>query len=133
MRDTLIFVVAASLAATPLAAQPHGLRHSANLGEQEVGDTVELDVLPVGPGGAYSRIRICAWVKPVRLFDATVHFTDGTQHRLRADPEGAIIPRSGCTSWLRLGGQRAISSVHMNYWAEYFGPTEAEIDVYGRR
>lgn len=130
---TLLFAAAASLAATPLAAQPHGLRYSAILGEQIVGDTVEQDVLPVGGASAYSRIRICAWRKPVRLFDATVHFDDGTAHTLRADPEGAIIPRSGCTSWLRLGGQRAIRAVHMNYWAEYFGPTEAEIDVYGRR
>ena len=129
---TLLFAAVACLAATPLVAQPHGLRHSASLGEQKVGDTVEMDVLPVGGAGAYSRIRICAWRKPVRLFDATVQFADGSQHRMSADPDGAIIPRSGCTSWMRLGGQRQVSSVHMNYWAEYFGPTEAEIDVYGR-
>jgi hypothetical protein len=132
MRIAIPLALAACLAAAPLAAQPHGLRHSAELGGQTVGDTVEQDVVPVAANGAYSQIRICAWRKPVRLFDATVRFDDGSQHMLRAEPEGAIIPRSGCTNWLRLGGRRTISSVHMIYWAEYFGPTEADIDVYGR-
>ena|SRR6187455_1407273 len=132
MRLSLLSAVAALLAATPLAAQPHGLARSANLGEQNVGDTVEQDVLAVPGNGAYSQIRLCAWHKPVRLFDATVQFEDGTKHTLRAAREGAIIPRSGCTAWLRLGGQRTISAVHMNYWAEYFGPTRADVEVRGR-
>jgi len=132
MRNALLFMAAASLAATPLAAQPHGLATSASLGEQNVGDTVEQDVLGVGGTGGYSQIRMCAWHKPVRLFDATVRFDDGSQHTLRASPEGAIIPRSGCTNWLRLGGQRKINSVHMRYWAEYFGPMRADVEVYGR-
>ena len=68
----------------------------------------------------------------LRLFDATVLYGDGSQHTLRAARQGAIIPRSGCTNWLHLGGQRAVSSVHMNYWAEYFGPTRADIEVRGR-
>ena len=132
MRVILLPAVAAFLAATPLAAQPHGLAHSANLGEQNVGDTLERDVLDVPASGSYSEIRICAWKKPVRLFDATVQFDDGSQHTLRAARQGAIIPRSGCTNWLHLGGQRTINNVHMNYWAEYFGPTRADIEVRGR-
>jgi hypothetical protein len=132
MRVILLPAVAASLAAAPLAAQPHGIRHSADLGDQSVGDTLERDVLAVAGNGAYSQVRICAWKKPVRLFDATIQFEDGSQHTLRATPHGAIIPRSGCTNWMRLGGQRTISAVHMNYWAEYFGPLDADIDVYGR-
>ena len=132
MRIALPLAVAACVAATPLAAQPHGIRHSADLGDQNVGDTLERDVLAVAGNGAYSQIRICAWKKPVRLFDATIQFEDGSQHILRAAPHGAIIPRSGCTNWMRLGGQRAISAVRMNYWAEYFGPLRADIDVYGR-
>ena len=68
----------------------------------------------------------------LRLFDATVLYGDGSQHTLRAARQGAIIPRSGCTNWLHLGGQRAVSSVHMNYWAEYFGPTRADIEVRAR-
>ena len=131
MRIAMLFAVAACVA-TPLAAQPHGLSHSANLGGQTVGDTLERDVLDVPASGTYSEIRICAWKKPVRLFDATVQFEDGSQHTLRARHDGAIIPRSGCTDWLHLGGQRAVSSVHMNYWAEYFGPKRADIEVRGR-
>ncbi len=132
MRIAMPLALAACVAATPLAAQPHGLAHSANLGEQTVGDTLERDVLNAPASGAYSQIRICAWKKPVRLFDATVLFDDGSQHTLRAKQEGAIIPRSGCTNWMHLGGQRAVSTVHMNYWAEYFGPTKADIEVRGR-
>jgi hypothetical protein len=133
MRVPWLLAVAASFAATPLVAQPHGLARSADLGEQNVGDTIERDVLAVGQNAAaFSQIRICAWHKPVRLFDATVHFEDGSQHTLRASPEGAIIPRSGCTAWLHLGGHRPISSVHMNYWAEIFGPMRADIEVRAR-
>lgn len=132
MRIATPFAVAACIAAAPLAAQPHGLAHSANLGEQTVGDTLERDVLDVAAKGTYSEIRICAWKKPVRLFDATVQFEDGSAHTLKARKQGAIIPRSGCTNWLHLGGQREVSTVHMNYWAEYFGPTRADIEVRGR-
>ena len=132
MRCALFLGAAALLAATPLAAQPHGLGQSANLGEQTVGDTLERDVLDVPASGTYSQIRICAWKKPVRLFDATVLYGDGSQHTLRAARKGAIIPRSGCTNWLHVDSARSVSSVHMNYWAEYFGPKRADIEVRGR-
>jgi hypothetical protein len=132
MRIALPIAVAACVAATPLTAQPHGLARSANLGEQTVGDTLERDVLDVAASGAYSQIRICAWKKPVRLFDATVQFADGSEHTLRAAREGAIIPRSGCTNWLHIDGTRQVRNVHMNYWAEYFGPMRADIEVRAR-
>lgn len=132
MRYTMLFVVAACLVATPLASQPRGLRHSTDLGEQNVGDTLEHDVLAVAGNGPYSQIRLCAFHKPVRLFGATVKYDDGTEHTLRAARRGAIIPRSGCTNWLRLGGQKTINAVHLSYWAEYFGPNRADVNAYGR-
>lgn len=130
MRVVPLSAVVAFLAAAPLAAQPHGLRHSANLGEEKVGDTRELDVLQTG--GTYSQIRICAWRSPVRLFDATVMFHDGSQHTLRARRQGAIIPASGCTNWLYLSQQKPIEAVHMTYWAEIFGPMRANVEVRAR-
>ena len=101
MRCTLPFAVAALLAA-PVAAQPHGLAHSANLGEQTVGDTLERDVLDVPTSGSYSQIRICAWKKPSgcsmpRCFMAMApSIRSAPPAKVRSFQEAAA--RTGCTS-----------------------------------
>ena len=127
---TLLFAAAASLAATPLAAYPHGLRHYDNLGETEVWDTLQQDIVPIASNQPYSQLRICAFRKHVRLFGGSIRFADGSEQPL---PKDVLIPASGCMRKMMLsGGQRPIQSVHMFYWAEIFGPMEADVKVYLR-
>lgn len=127
---TMIFAVAAFLAATPLAAYPHGLRHYDNLGKTEVPDTLQEDVVPIVSNEAYSQLRICAFRKHVRLFGGTIRFADGSEQAL---PQDKVIPASGCLRKLMLSGsQRPIQSVRLFYWAEIFGPMEADVKVYLR-
>ena len=48
-------------------------------------------------------------------------------------PQDVLIPASGCMRKMMLsGGQRPIQSVRMFYWAEIFGPMEADVKVYLR-
>jgi hypothetical protein len=127
---TLLFAAVASLAATPLAAYPHGLRHYDNLAKTEVWDSLQVDVVPIVSNESYSQLRICAFRKHVRLFGGTIRFADGSEQAL---PEDVLIPASGCMRKMMLsGGQRPIQSVRMFYWAEIFGPMEADVKVYLR-
>lgn len=127
---TLIFAVAASLAASPLAAYPHGLRHYDNLGRTEVWDNLKEDVVPIASDQPFSQLRICAFRKHVRLFGGSVRFADGSEQPLPGD---VLIPASGCMRKTMLTGeQRPIESVRMLYWAEIFGPMEADVKVFLR-
>jgi hypothetical protein len=130
MRVTLLFAVAASLAATPLAAQPHGLRNWDDIVQTSVWDSLQEDIVPIANKDQYSQLRICAFRKHVRLFGGTINFADGSQQAL---PQDLVIPASGCLRKMMLsGGQRPIESVHMLYWSEIFGPMKADVKVYVR-
>ncbi len=127
---TLLFAVVASVAATPLAAYPHGLRHYDNLGQTEVWDTLQQDIVPIASTQPYTQLRICAFRKHGRLFGGSIRFADGSEQPL---PQDVLIPASGCMRKMMLsGGQRPIQSVRMFYWAEIFGPMEADVKVYLR-
>ena len=127
---TLLFAVVASVAATSLAAYPHGLRHYDNLGETEVWDTLQQDIVPIASTQPYTQLRICAFRKHVRLFGGSIRFADGSEQPL---PQDVLIPASGCMRKMMLsGGQRPIQSMRMFYWAEIFGPMEADVKVYLR-
>jgi hypothetical protein len=120
----------AAFVAAPLAAYPHGLRHYDHLGKTEVWDSLKEEVVPIASNKPYSQLRICAFRKHVRLFGGSVRFADGSEVPLPGD---ILIPASGCMRKMMLsGGQRPIQSVRMLYWAEIFGPMEADVKVYLR-
>lgn len=130
MRVSLLLAVAASFAATPLAAQPHGLRYWDDLAQTKVIDSLQEDIVPLATTDRYSQIRICAFRKHVRLFGGSVRFADGSEQAL---PQDILIPASGCLRKMMLsGGHRPIESVRMLYWAEIFGPMRADVKVYVR-
>ena len=127
---TLLFAAAAFLAATPLAAQPRGLRYYDDLAQAKVWDSLQEDVLPLQTTDQYSQVRICAYRKHVRLFGGSLRFADGSEQPL---PQGVVIPASGCLRKLMLpGGRRPLDSVRLLYWAEIFGPMKADVKVYAR-
>src|SRR4030095_3276761 len=120
MRICWPIALLAAMAATPLAAQPHGMRYWDDLAKTEVIDSLQEDVVPLARTDRYSQIRICAFRKHVRLFGGSVRFADGSEQPL---PTGILIPASGCMRKMMLGAnQRSIESVRMLYWAEIFGP-----------
>ena len=130
MRVCSIFALAMIVAATPLAAQPRGLRHYDGLVQTQVWDNLQQDDLPLVTSDPYSQIRICAYRKHVRLFGGSVRFADGSEQAL---PQDIVIPASGCLRRMMLtGGQRPIQSVRMLYWAEIFGPMKADVKVFAR-
>ncbi len=130
MRICWPIALLAAMAATPLAAQPHGMRYWDDLAKTEVIDSLQEDVVPIARTDRYSQIRICAFRKHVRLFGGSVRFADGSEQAL---PQDILIPASGCLRKMMLaGGQRPIESVRMLYWAEIFGPMRADVKVYVR-
>ena len=130
MRVYLLLAMAASFAATPLAAQPRGLGPYDDLAETKVWDNLQEDIVPLQTGDRYSQVRICAFRKHVRLFGGSLRFADGSEQAL---PQDVVIPASGCLRRLMLaGGRRPIESVRLLYWAEIFGPMKADVKVYAR-
>ena len=109
MRVCPLFALAMIVAATPLAAQPRGLRYYDDLAETKVWDNLQEDIVPLATSDRYSQIRICAFRKHVRLFGGSLRFADGSEQAL---PQDIVIPASGCLRRLMLaGGQRPIESV----------------------
>lgn len=125
---TMIFsAIAAATIAAPAAAQ----RGWILVGEREVSDRVDRDVISVEGRRRFSQVRICVGRNRIRFYDIDVRFRNGGNQDV---PVRAVIRAGGCTRnvVLRGRGGRDISSVAFTYEAASLGRERSHARVYAR-
>jgi len=122
-------IIAACLIAaltTPASAQPGWVL----IGEHTVNRGAERDSFIANAQGAFRRIRVCAYRRPVRFYDLDVIYGNGRRHDIRI--RRRINPGT-CTRAIDLrGNRRFIRRVVTRYETIGRGP-RAIVRVFGRR
>ena len=129
MHGTKMFAAAA--AAALLSAAP-GLAQAdwTLLGQREVSDRVDRDVIAVPGGRRFGQVRLCAYDHAVRIYDLDVRFRNGGNQDVKVR---ALLQPGSCTRFIALKGpRRNISSVAFTYEAASLGRPKAHVRLFGR-
>ena len=123
-----------ALAATMIAisAAPAGAQRGWTLvGEREVNDRVDRDVVAVEGRRRFSQVRICVGRNRVRFYDVDIRFRNGGNQDARVR---AMIRAGGCTRNIALQGRggRDIASVAFTYEAASLGRERSHVRVFAR-
>lgn len=123
-----ILLMAAVLAVAAPAAAQRGWRL---LGEREVSDRVDRDVIAVRGDRRFNQIRICVGRNRIRIYDLDVRFRNGGNQDVNLR---AVIPAGGCSRNIALQGRggRDITTVAFTYEAASLGRERSHIRVFGR-
>lgn len=122
------FALAATLLAiaAPAAAQ----RNWTLLGQRDVNDSAERDVIAVEGARRFVQIRICVARHAVQFYDVDVRFRNGGNQDVKLR---SIIAAESCTGAIDLrGGARDIAQVVFAYQARTLGRRGAHVRLYGR-
>ena len=122
-----VSLMALALGATSAAAQ----RGWIQVGEREVSDRVDRDVIAVEGRRRFSQIRICVGRNRIRFYDIDVRFRNGGNQDVRIR---AVVPAGGCTRNIALQGRggRDISSVAFTYEAASLGRERSHVRLFAR-
>ena len=114
--------------AMPAAAQRGGW---VQIGEREVNDRVDRDVVAAEGRRRFTQVRICVGRHAIRFFDVDVRFRNGGNQDV---PVRAVIPAGGCTRDVALAGRggRDIATVAFTYEAASLGRERSHVRVYAR-
>ncbi len=128
MFRNILLVTALLAVATPAAAQRGGWRL---LGEREVSDRVDRDVIAVRGDRRFNQIRICVGRNRIRIYDLDVRFRNGGNQDVNLR---AVIPAGGCSRNIALQGRggRDITTVAFTYEAASIGRERSHVRVFGR-
>jgi len=123
-----ILMAMALIAAAPAGAQRGGWRL---LGEREVNDRVDRDVIPVRGERRFSQVRICVGTQAVRFYDVDIRFRNGGNQDVAIR---SLIRPGGCTRNIALTGRggRDITSVAFTYEAASLRRARSHVRVFGR-
>jgi len=125
MLGKLMLAATALAVSTPAAAQRWVL-----LGERQVSDRAERDVIAVRGARRFSQVRICVARHSVAFRDVDIRFRNGGNQDVRMR---SMIPADGCTGQINLRGRdRDIDRVVFNYEARSLGRRGALVRLYGR-
>ena len=127
MKIRIVFAASAAIAmAAPALAQGW-----VQLGEREVSDRVDRDVISVGGRARFRQIRLCVGRNPVRIYDMDVRFRNGGNQDVRLR---ARLAAGQCSRVINLEGRggRDISSVAFTYEAASIGRERSHIRLFGR-
>lgn len=117
---------AALFATTPGLAQPDWRM----LGQREVNDRVDRDVISVPGGRRFGQVRLCAYDHAVRIYDIDVRFRNGGNQDVKVR---ALLQPGTCTRSIALNGpRRNISSVAFTYESASLGRSKAQVRLFGR-
>jgi hypothetical protein len=98
------------------------------IGVREVKDRTDRDVISVGGGRNYDRIKICVYRNPVHFIDVDIRFRNGGHQDVAVRER--INPR-GCTRVIDLeGGQRDIETISFLYEETSFKRRTATVKVF---
>jgi hypothetical protein len=127
IRNTLLMAMILA-AAAPAGAQRGGWRF---LGEREVSDRVDRDVIAVRGDRRFNQIRICVGRNRVRIYDLDVRFRNGGNQDVALR---SIIRAGGCSRNIPLQGRagRDITSIAFTYEAASLGRERSHLRVFGR-
>lgn len=125
-RYSLGFALIAAMAASPAAAQSGWTM----LGQRQVNDRVDRDVISVPGGRRFAQVRLCAYGHAVRLYDLDMRFRNGGNQDVKV---AAILEPGKCTRAIALNGpRRNIASVRFTYEATSPDRARAEVRLFGR-
>jgi hypothetical protein len=129
MRPVHCLLVPAALAAAaaPAAAQGGWVQ----IGEREVNDRVDRDVVAAQGGRRFTAVRVCVGRHAIRFHDLDVRFRNGGNQDVRVR---SVIPAGGCTRDIALAGRggRDITTVSFTYEAASLGRERSHVRVYAR-
>jgi hypothetical protein len=127
IRSSVLFAMVL-IAAAPAGAQRGGWRL---LGEREVSDRVDRDVIPVRGDRRFSQVRICVGTRAVRFYDVDIRFRNGGNQDVRIR---SLIRPGGCTRNIALTGRggRDITSIVFTYEAASLRRARSHVRVFGR-
>ncbi len=114
------------------SARPQGGRDWVVLGERQVSDRVDHDVIPVsGARGDFRRIKLTVQRASVDFHRVVVHFGNGGDQTVNLRN---TIPAGGESRVIDLdGGDRVIRSIEFWYDANTMRGRHAQVRVFGRR
>ena len=127
IRNTVVIAMMLA-AAAPAGAQRGGWRL---LGEREVSDRVDRDVIPVRGARRFNQVRICVGRQAVRFYDVDIRFRNGGNQDIAIR---SLIRPGGCTRNIALTGRggRDIISVAFTYEAASVRRARSHVRVFGR-
>ena len=127
VRNLILMAVVLAVAA-PAGAQRGGWRF---LGEREVSDRVDRDVIAVRGDRRFNQIRLCVGRNRIRIYDLDVRFRNGGNQDVNVR---SVIPAGGCSRNIALQGRggRDITSIAFTYEAASLGRERSHIRVFGR-
>lgn len=100
------------------------------IGERNVADRKEIDIVPVWGSDRHEQIRICVGQNAVRFREVNVRFRNGEIQNVPILP---LIGAGNCTRDIRLeGGPRDIATVDFNYETSSAGWESAEVRIFAR-
>jgi hypothetical protein len=119
------------LTALAVAAPAGAQRNWIFLGQREVNDQAERDVIRVEGARRFSQIRLCVANHAVQFYDVDVRFRNGGNQDIRLR---TIIGADSCSGAINLrgGAGRDIDQVVFAYEARTLGRRGARVRLYGR-
>ncbi|MEQ1689028.1 MAG: hypothetical protein ABL874_10680 [Sphingopyxis sp.] len=118
-----------SIGLTALGCASAALAEWRLLGQREVSDRAETDVISLPGGRNYDHIRICAYRNPVHIIDADVHFRNGGHQDVAL---AARLRAGDCSRSVELeGGQRDIERIVLRYEETSRRRARASVRVFG--
>lgn len=121
-----------ALTALAVAAPAGAQRNWSLLGQRQVNDRAERDVIRVEGARRFSQIRLCVADHAVRFYDVDVRFRNGGNQDIRLR---SIVGADSCSGAINLRGGRGgrdIDQVVFAYEARTLGRRGARVRLYGR-
>ncbi|MBI1366244.1 MAG: hypothetical protein GC153_09860 [Alphaproteobacteria bacterium] len=123
-----VIAAGAALVATAAAASPAAAW--VEIGQRNVADHADRDVIAVGGHARYRQIKICVYRNPVRFYDVDVFFENGGRQEVRI---AARVNPGRCTRVIDLkGAARDIEHIAFTYEETSVRRRTATVKVFAR-